>query len=54
MRFVVVPLSAIGGPRPMKVGNIIGELCSHVFLFGMVIAYAVSRTPHHIRSSGTT
>jgi hypothetical protein len=27
----------------MKVGNVIGELCSHVFLFGMVIAYAVSR-----------
>jgi len=54
MRLAVVPLSAIGGPKPMKVINIIGELCSHVFLFGMVIAYAVSRATHHIRSSGTT
>jgi hypothetical protein len=42
MRFVVVPLSAIK-PGPMKVRNVIGELCSHMFLFGMVIAYAVSR-----------
>jgi len=42
MRFIVVPLSAIK-PAPMKVGNVIGELCSHVLLFGMVIAYAVSR-----------
>jgi uncharacterized membrane protein YagU involved in acid resistance len=53
MHLVVVPLSAIH-PRPMKVGNVIGELCSHVFLFGMVIAYASSRAAHHIRSSGTT
>jgi hypothetical protein len=60
MRFVVLPLSAIK-PGPMKPGNVIGELCSHVFLFGMAIAYAVSRTArshagsdHHIRSSGTT
>jgi hypothetical protein len=52
MRFVVLPLSAIGF-HPMKPGNAIGELCSHVFLFGTVIAYAVSRA-HHIRSSGTT
>ena len=42
MHFIVVSLSAIK-PSPMKVGNVIGELCSHVFLFGMVIAYAVSR-----------
>jgi hypothetical protein len=42
MRFIVVPLSAIK-PGPMKVGNAIAELCSHVFLFGIVIAYAVSR-----------
>jgi hypothetical protein len=53
MHFIVVPLSAIK-PQPIKVGNAIGELCSHVFLFGMVIAYAVSRATHHIRSSGTT
>jgi len=42
MRLVVVPLSAIK-PKPMAIGSIIGELFSHVFLFGMVIAYAVSR-----------
>lgn len=42
MHFIIVPLTAIK-PGPMKVGNVIGELCSHVFLFGMVIAYAVSR-----------
>jgi hypothetical protein len=56
MRLIVLPLSTIGF-RPMKVGNIIGELFSHVFLFGMVIAYAASRArilPYHIRSSGTT
>jgi hypothetical protein len=53
MRLIVLPLSAIG-LRPMKVGNAIGELCSHIFLFGMVIAYAASRATHHIRSSGTT
>jgi hypothetical protein len=52
MGFIVVPLSAIK-PGPMKIGNVIGELCSHMFLFGMVISYAVSRA-HHIRSSGTT
>src|SRR4030088_2305961 len=40
MHFIVVPLSAIK-PSPPKMGNVIGELCSHVFLFGMVIAYAV-------------
>ncbi len=53
MRFVVVPLSAIN-PKPMRVAAVIGELCSHVFLFGMVIAYASARAVHHIRSSGTT
>ena len=53
MRFVVIPLSAIK-PSPMKAASAIPDLCSHVFLFGMVIAYAVSRAHHHIRSSGTT
>lgn len=53
MRYVVVPLSAIK-PHPIKVGNAVGELFSHVFFFGMVIAYAASRAAHHIRSSGTT
>jgi uncharacterized membrane protein YagU involved in acid resistance len=42
MRLIVIPLSAIK-PGPMPVGAIIGELCSHVFLFGMVIAYAIAR-----------
>ena len=42
MHFIVVPLSAIK-PSPIRVEAVIGELCSHVFLFGMVIAYAVSR-----------
>jgi hypothetical protein len=42
MHFIVEPLSAIK-PSPMRVASIIGELCSHAFLFGMVIAYAVSR-----------
>jgi len=53
MRLIVVPLSAIGF-KPMRIGNAIGELCSHVFLFGMVIAYTISRAAHHIKSSGTT
>lgn len=53
MRNVVVPLSAIK-PHPITVGNAIGELFSHVFFFGMVIAYAASRAAHHIKSSGTT
>jgi hypothetical protein len=26
----------------MKVSSVIGELCSHVFLFGMPIAYAAA------------
>ena len=42
MHFIVVPLSAIK-PAPIKMSSVIGELCSHAFLFGMVIAYAVSR-----------
>lgn len=49
MRFAIVPLSAIK-PGPMNVGNVIGELCSHVFLFGMVIAYAVSRANRRLRT----
>jgi hypothetical protein len=53
MRYVVIPLSAIQ-PKPMKVANVIAELSSHVFLFGIVIAYTVSRAAHHIKSSGTT
>jgi hypothetical protein len=42
MHFVVLPLSRIGFhwvPLPA----LVGELCSHVFLFGMVIAFGLSR-----------
>lgn len=42
MHFVVVPLSAVKS-GPVKVGSVIGELCSHMFLFGMPIAYAAAR-----------
>ncbi|MGH8137991.1 MAG: DUF1440 domain-containing protein [Steroidobacteraceae bacterium] len=42
MHYIVIPLSAIK-PAPLKMGNVIGELCSHIFLFGIVIAYAASR-----------
>jgi hypothetical protein len=41
MHFVVVPLSAVKS-GPLKVSSVIGELCSHVFLFGMPIAYAAA------------
>jgi hypothetical protein len=41
MHFVVVPLSAVKS-GPVKVSNVIGELCSHAFLFGMPIAYAAA------------
>ena len=58
MRFVVLPFSAIGY-HPMKLGSAIAELCSHMFLFGMVIAFAVRRSlsagaAYQVRSSGTT
>jgi hypothetical protein len=43
MHFVVVPLSAVKS-GPVKVSSVIGELCSHVFLFGMPIAYAAALT----------
>jgi hypothetical protein len=41
MHFVVVPLSAVKS-GPLKAVNVIGELCSHAFLFGMPIAYAAA------------
>ncbi len=41
MRFVVVPLSAVKS-GPMKLSSVIGELCSHAFLFGIPIAYAAT------------
>lgn len=42
MHFVVLPLSRVHFRLP-TLHNVIGELCSHVFLFGMVIALGVAR-----------
>jgi len=42
MRLAVVPLSAVKS-GPMKISSIIGELCSHMFLFAIPIAYTASR-----------
>ena len=42
MNFVVIPLSRIPFHFP-STRSMIGELCSHIFLFGMVIAVGVAR-----------
>jgi hypothetical protein len=42
MRLAVLPLSAVKSGH-MTIGSIIGELCSHMFLFAIPIAYAASR-----------
>ena len=42
MNFVVIPLSRIPFHLP-PTRSVIGELCSHVFLFGMVIGASVAR-----------
>jgi hypothetical protein len=42
MHFVVIPLSRLTFHLP-TLPNVIGELFSHIFLFGMVIAYGVGR-----------
>ena len=42
MHFVVLPLSRLPFRLP-SLHNVIGELFSHIFLFGMVIAYGVAR-----------
>jgi uncharacterized membrane protein YagU involved in acid resistance len=42
MHFIVIPLSRIPFQLP-KLPSVIGELCSHIFLFGMVIAVGVAR-----------
>jgi len=42
MHFIVLPLSRIHFRLP-TLHNVIGELFSHVFLFGMVIALGVAR-----------
>jgi len=38
----VLPLSAVKSGH-MKISSIIGELCSHMFLFAIPIAYAARR-----------
>lgn len=42
MRLAVLPLSAAKSGH-MKISSIIGELCSHMFLFAIPIAYAARR-----------
>ena len=42
MNFVVIPLSQLTFHLP-PLRAVIGELCSHIFLFGMVIAVGVAR-----------
>ena len=42
MHFLVLPLSRLTFHLP-SLPNVIGELFSHIFLFGMVIAYGVAR-----------
>lgn len=41
MHFIVVPLSAVKS-GPLQLSSVIGELCSHAFLFGIPIAYAAA------------
>jgi hypothetical protein len=42
MHFVVIPLSRLHFRVP-SLHNVVGELFSHVFLFGIVIAYGAAR-----------
>ena len=42
MHFVVIPLSRVPFHVP-SLHNVVGELCSHIFLFGMVIALGAAR-----------
>jgi uncharacterized membrane protein YagU involved in acid resistance len=42
MHLVVIPLSRIPFRVP-SVHNVVGELCSHIFLFGIVIALGAAR-----------
>ena len=42
MHFVVLPLSQIPFRLP-SLHNVVGELCSHIFLFGWVIALGAAR-----------
>lgn len=42
MHFLVIPLSRLHFHLP-TLYNTVGELCSHIFLFGMVIGFGVAR-----------
>ena len=42
MHFIVIPLSWVPFHLP-SFRNVVGELCSHIFLFGMVIALGAAR-----------
>ncbi len=42
MHLVVIPLSRIPFRVP-SLRNVVGELCSHIFLFGIVIALGAAR-----------
>ena len=42
MHFAVIPLSRVTFHLP-SLPNVVGELFSHIFMFGMVIAYGVAR-----------
>lgn len=47
MHFIVLPLSRVHFRLP-SLHNAVGELCSHIFLFGMVIALAVARVSNDL------
>jgi len=45
MRLVVLPLSAFPYPVSFKPMSVIPDLMSHMFLFGIPIAWAASKIP---------
>jgi uncharacterized membrane protein YagU involved in acid resistance len=47
MHFVVIPLSRVTFHMP-SLPNVVGELFSHIFLFGMVIAYGAARASRQL------
>jgi uncharacterized membrane protein YagU involved in acid resistance len=51
MRLIVLPLSHIGLHMP-KTADIVGELCSHIFLFGWAIALGAVRAGRMRVASG--
>jgi uncharacterized membrane protein YagU involved in acid resistance len=52
MHLVILPLSFIGLHLP-SLANALPDLCSHIFLFGMVIAYGVARARNGHRIAKT-